>query len=176
MKQGAMGGAGSGERRALRVFLGCMSLLATLLVAGCGQTSQAAALMHAAPVAVKSGAAPAVAPERLEAGRQLFARMTCVGCHTIADFPEARGTLGPDLTHIATQAPEILLLPSYQAASGQATTAREYFVESILSPATYVAEDCPNGACPTHLMPEDFAQRLSSEDLALLLDFLSARP
>lgn len=169
-----MGGVGRGGWRGLRAILGCVSLLATLLVAGCGQ-SQAVAPVNGGPITVKAGLGSEIAPERLEAGRQLVARMTCVGCHTIADFPEARGTVGPDLTHIATQAPGILISPAYQAAGGKATTAREYFLESILTPATFVAEDCPDGPCPTHVMPEDFAQRLSSEDLALLLDFLSAR-
>ena len=43
---------------------------------------------------------PATTQERL--GQRLFMRMPCSGCHTIRGTP-AHGTLGPDLTHLATR-------------------------------------------------------------------------
>ncbi|MGH7531488.1 MAG: cytochrome c oxidase subunit II [Gemmatimonadales bacterium] len=33
-------------------------------------------------------------------GRAVFARSACIACHTIAGLPQARGTIGPDLTHV----------------------------------------------------------------------------
>jgi cytochrome c oxidase subunit 2 len=47
--------------------------------------------------------ADAAAPARgslAEAGGQAFARGACIACHTIAGVPQARGTVGPNLTHV----------------------------------------------------------------------------
>jgi cytochrome c oxidase subunit 2 len=38
------------------------------------------------------------------AGEQVFLKSTCVSCHTIRGLPGATGTVGPDLTHLATRA------------------------------------------------------------------------
>jgi cytochrome c oxidase subunit II len=50
-------------------------------------------------------AAPAVAPSTLQAraGEQLFMSSQCASCHRIAGTP-AQGTVGPDLSHLATRA------------------------------------------------------------------------
>jgi cytochrome c oxidase subunit II len=50
--------------------------------------------------------ADAVVPARgspAEAGQQAFARGACVACHTIAGLPQARGTVGPNLTHVGSR-------------------------------------------------------------------------
>lgn len=50
-------------------------------------------------------AAPARAPTtpQQQAGRRLFLANSCASCHAIAGTP-ARGTVGPDLTHLASRA------------------------------------------------------------------------
>ncbi|MBE1874886.1 cytochrome c oxidase subunit II [Myceligenerans pegani] len=50
------------------------------------------------------GARPGAGPdtEEVAAGREIFMSSSCVYCHTIAGT-EARGTLGPDLTHLASR-------------------------------------------------------------------------
>jgi len=47
---------------------------------------------------------PARAPDGAEAseGRRVFMENACAGCHTIAGTP-AQGTVGPDLTHLASR-------------------------------------------------------------------------
>ena len=50
--------------------------------------------------------ADAVVPARgspAEQGQQAFARGACVACHTIAGLPQARGTVGPNLTHVGSR-------------------------------------------------------------------------
>ena len=50
--------------------------------------------------------ADAVVPARgspAEQGQQAFARGACIACHTIAGLPQARGTVGPNLTHVASR-------------------------------------------------------------------------
>jgi cytochrome c oxidase subunit 2 len=37
------------------------------------------------------------------AGEQVFLVNTCVSCHTIHGLPGAEGTVGPDLTHLASR-------------------------------------------------------------------------
>ena len=38
-----------------------------------------------------------------ERGRELFARSACIACHTIDGIPQARGTVGPNLTHVGSR-------------------------------------------------------------------------
>jgi cytochrome c oxidase subunit 2 len=48
----------------------------------------------------------AVVPVRgslAEAGQQAFAHGACIACHTIAGVPQARGTIGPNLTHVGSR-------------------------------------------------------------------------
>jgi len=47
--------------------------------------------------------APAAAPPRgslAERGQDLFAHGACIACHTITGVPQAKGTVGPNLTHV----------------------------------------------------------------------------
>jgi cytochrome c oxidase subunit II len=36
-------------------------------------------------------------------GREEFGRGACIACHTVAGMPQARGTIGPDLTHVGSR-------------------------------------------------------------------------
>ncbi len=54
--------------------------------------------------ATAGGAAPAVQPGTPEFdGAQLIAQKPCVGCHTIPGIPGATGTVGPNLTGVASR-------------------------------------------------------------------------
>jgi cytochrome c oxidase subunit 2 len=48
--------------------------------------------------------APAPRGSLVERGRQAFAQGACIACHTIAGMPQARGTVGPNLTHVGSRA------------------------------------------------------------------------
>jgi cytochrome c oxidase subunit 2 len=51
----------------------------------------------------KGDAAVPVRGSEAERGQQAFARGACIACHTIAGLPQARGTVGPNLTHVASR-------------------------------------------------------------------------
>jgi nitric oxide reductase subunit C len=109
----------------------------------------------------------------VDAARKLIIAQGCIGCHTISVVPEATGLIGPNLSQIFTQAPDIIASAGYKASDGKATTAREYLQESILTPSAFVYPDCPDGPCSDYLMPQDFKTRISPAELENLLDFLS---
>jgi mono/diheme cytochrome c family protein len=97
----------------------------------------------------------------LFAGRLVFVNFGCVACHTIEGI--STGPLGPDLTHVATNA----------ATRVEGMTAEEYIRQSILDPAAFISPDCPTGPCadPT-VMPLTFGDQLSDEQFENLLLFL----
>jgi cytochrome c oxidase subunit II len=90
-------------------------------------------------------------------GRALFAANGCSGCHTLAKAG-ANGTTGPDLD---TQ------LPADAKAAGKPL--REFVRQSIVQPDAFVAKGYPSG-----LMPKDFGDKLSSEQLKALVDYVSS--
>ncbi len=89
----------------------------------------------------------AVAPDGPAAGRAVFARMGCGGCHTLA---EGGGTMsiGPNLDTV---------LPNYDAAMLRAKIVDPY----------------PAGPSETFAqMPQDYGARMSSDELDDLVAFL----
>ena len=108
--------------------------------------------------------------------RTLVMHYGCTGCHTISIFPEAGGTLAPDLSHIGSDAAQVIFSAGYKASSGQATTGSAYIRESIPEPGRFVAADCPTGPCLPHLMPPTFQQQFKSApaDLELIIKLLTS--
>lgn len=115
---------------------------------------------------------PTLAPEQLERGRTLLVTQGCVGCHTIDRFPEAVGKIGPDLSHISSEAITIIESATYKESGGMTTTVKEYLRESITDPSRFVAPTCPLSACTDNLMPKDFQTRLKEDEIAALVDLL----
>ena len=94
-----------------------------------------------------------------EAGRLLFGRHGCTGCHALADA-NATGMVGPSLEGIGTRAGETV--------AGLDT--ETYLRQSILAPNDHIV--------PTYLegvMPADFATRIPPEELDLLVAYLADR-
>lgn len=88
------------------------------------------------------------------------AATACGTCHTIEGVERAVGLLGPDLTHIATE-----------AATRQAgVSARDYLVESIKSPESFIAEGVER-ATPG-LMTAAITGGLTDADVEALVVFL----
>lgn len=91
---------------------------------------------------------PATAPAtRADAGRAVFARMGCGGCHRLA-AGGGSGQMGPDLD---------ALLPGYGAASLRAKIVAPYVTGG---PTYFVA------------MPRDYGARMSDDELDELVAFL----
>jgi mono/diheme cytochrome c family protein len=91
---------------------------------------------------------PADAP----AGLQVFVRSGCGSCHVLAEA-RTTATTGPDLD---------------RALDGRSAT---YVREAIVAPDAVVADGYRAG-----VMPGDYEQRLSAEDLDALVDYLAGGP
>ncbi|MFH2039355.1 MAG: cytochrome D1 domain-containing protein [Chloroflexota bacterium] len=102
-----------------------------------------------------------------------FKKGGCTACHVIPGVPGAVGTIGPDLSEIGKTADTRIQSVEY---TGTATTVIEYLLESIESPDTFVAPDCPGGPCTKGQMPASLAQTLDADELNATVQYLSALP
>jgi len=92
------------------------------------------------------------------AGKAVFRAQPCGSCHTFTPAgPTAKGTIGPDLDHLAADA---------QAANRGSLV--QYTTESIVNPDAYVVPKFGAG-----VMPKNFGQTLSKKQLADLVAFLT---
>ena len=128
-----------------------IALMGTALLAACGQADPTPTSTPTAAPAPTATTAPADGPS----GAELIVSMGCSGCHTLDSIPEARGQVGPDLSHIG----------------GRADAA--YLRESILDPGAVTATGCPSGACPEGLMPPMFGIIMSAEEVDVLVAYLA---
>jgi cytochrome c oxidase subunit 2 len=83
-----------------------------------------------------------------------FTQFGCAACHTFAPAGST-GQVGPPLDDLETVAAELGLSPE------------EYVTQSILDPGAYVVPGFVDG-----LMPKDFEERLTQEQLDALVQFL----
>ncbi|MCH7705553.1 MAG: c-type cytochrome [Chloroflexi bacterium] len=102
--------------------------------------------------------------------------MACGLCHTISGLENAAGVIGPDLTAMGDRAAASIGSQDY---TGRAGTVQEYIRESILTPNTYLAQDCPTSEggtapCRASIMPPNFGERLTAQQMEVLVDFLSS--
>jgi cytochrome c oxidase subunit 2 len=88
-----------------------------------------------------------------ERGAQVFARGACIACHTVDGVPQARGTIGPNLTHVG----------------GRATIAGALFPNTADNLRRWVA-NAPS-LKPGSLMP---MLPLPDDDLAALVAYLQS--
>ena len=94
-------------------------------------------------------------------GKQIYDKQGCNACHTING---KGGTIGPDQTHVATNAAQRITDANYK---GKAKDAASYLRESIVEPSAYVVPNFPD-----NLMPPNFGQQLSAQDLNDLIAYL----
>jgi nitric oxide reductase subunit C len=94
-------------------------------------------------------------------GKQIYDKQGCSACHTING---TGGTIGPDQTHLATNVAQRIADPNYK---GKAKDVASYIRESIVEPSAYVVPNFPD-----HLMPPNFGQQLSAQDLNDLIAYL----
>lgn len=91
-------------------------------------------------------------------GRAVYTAAGCGGCHGQDANPAISG---PDLAGIA----------GFGAERMPDLTAEEYIRLSIVAPSAFLAPECPTGACPD-IMPKDYGDRLSQEQLDALVRYL----
>jgi len=99
-----------------------------------------------------------------ERGKAIFLsdKTACKACHAIDTEPAAKGLVGPNLTHIGTEAGTLV--------PGQ--SAEEYIRTSIVNPNAFIAPKCPTGPCTANVMPPTFGQQLSQQELDDLVAYL----
>ncbi len=111
---------------------------------------EAAAVAEAAAATEEEAAALAGDPA---AGEQLYNSMGCMACHSL----DGSTLVGPSFQGLGARAGEVL----------DGVSAEDYLRESIVDPCAYLAEGFDN--C---VMPQNFGDRLSAQDLADLIAFL----
>src|SRR5206468_3591467 len=118
-----------------------------------------------APGAAPAGPAPgALVATGDEPVNEIFIKALCFACHTIPGIQGAVGVVGPKLVE-RTNAPKRLKDPNYK---GNATTVREYIMESILTPSKYVVPGFPD-----NVMPKDFGKKLNAAAINKVINYLS---
>ena len=104
------------------------------------------------------GGAAAAGGDMAAAGKQLFTETGCSGCHTLADAGSS-SQIGPSLDQLAANAQR------YGKAEQQSPT--EYVEAAIADPSAFVVPEFNDG-----IMPGDYAERLSEEEIGTLVEYL----
>ncbi|MBE7474720.1 MAG: cytochrome c oxidase subunit II [Anaerolineae bacterium] len=84
-------------------------------------------------------------------GELLFGTAGCAGCHAING---QGGQIGPELTNVYVD------------------KGPDYIHESIVNPNAVLAAQCPTGACPAGIMPQNFSEILSEDDINSIIEYL----
>ena len=129
-------------RRALATVAAAGALI-TLAATGCGDDDEEPTPPADRPTETTPAEEPSPA-----AGREIFLDQGCAGCHTLA-AADATGTVGPNLD---------------QTLTGES---RQAIRRSIVEPNADITEGFSAG-----VMPQDFGEKLSQQQLDQLVDFL----
>ncbi len=82
---------------------------------------------------------------------ELLFTTNCSSCHAING---EGGQIGPELTNVYAEKGE------------------DYVRESILMPNAVIAPACPTGSCPAGVMPQNFGEQLTEDDLNNIVSYL----
>lgn len=140
------------------IFLIAVLAMATVLAA-CGGGSETAA--PAAPATMTGGNAAN--------GQTLFSQSVLAGnagCTTCHSLEPGKALVGPSMAGIATRAATTV--------SGQ--SAEDYLHESIVNTNAFLAKGCnasdPEAQCVAGIMPQDWPQKLSAQEIDDLVAYL----
>ena len=86
-------------------------------------------------------------------GEEIFVNAGCNGCHQL-DAAGAVGGVGPSLNDVG------------------ARLSAEEIATSIKNPNEVIAEACPAGPCPEGVMPQNFGERLTAEQIDVVATYL----
>ena len=95
----------------------------------------------------------------IEIGMAVYNAQGCAGCHGESD---GVGVIGPSITGIASRAGDTV----------PGSSAEEYIRQSIVEPNAYIVPQCPTGPCASNLMPQNYGQLLSQQQLDGLVEYL----
>lgn len=103
---------------------------------------------------VELTAAGDVPPIEGATGEELFAAGGCNACHQL-DALDSVGGVGPSLNDAGSRLSVVEI------------------TKSIVEPDAVIAENCPAGPCPEGVMPQNFGDRLTEEQLQTLAEYLA---
>lgn len=104
---------------------------------------------------------PTPRPVQGDDAADLVLNAGCGACHMIGTMGEAH-KVGPDLTAIREVAGERV----------PGLTAVEYLRQSIVEPNAFIVAECPNGPCLANIMPRDYGERLTAEQIEAIVNYL----
>lgn len=146
------------------LFISGLAGAAVVLTAACGGAAPAPTATSSAPPPATTAPVATTAPPTGNGGgdadgQALFAgKGGCVACHTIEGI--ASGVVGPDLTHIGTDA----------ATRQDGVSAQDYIAESIRQPEAFVAEGVERSI--PGVMTSALTASLSDGEVDALVEFL----
>jgi nitric oxide reductase subunit C len=116
--------------------------------------------------ATRPGAAASTDP--VEQGEVLFRETPpgCTACHSTAPGVTLAG---PSLAQIARRAEQLIAGADY---AGSATTAEAYIRESIVNPSAYIVENPAFQSAGQSLMPANYGETLTQEQIEHLVAYL----
>lgn len=85
---------------------------------------------------------------------ELFVNAGCSGCHQFDPLGTVGG-VGPNLTQVGGR------------------LSKEQIIQSIMDPNAVIAAECPAGPCPQGVMPQNFAETLTQEQIDTLASYLA---
>jgi mono/diheme cytochrome c family protein len=98
--------------------------------------------------------AAGVTPIDGKTASEIFTNAGCTACHQL-DALASVGGVGPNLTQVG------------------ARLGADEIKQSITTPNTVIAAECPAGPCPQGVMPQNFKDRLTPEQIDTLANFLA---
>lgn len=87
-------------------------------------------------------------------GEELFVAAGCNACHQL-DVLDSVGGVGPSFNDVGSR------------------LSVEEIAQSIKTPNAVIAENCPAGPCPQGVMPQNFSERLTEDQIQTLAEFLA---
>ena len=108
------------------------------------------------PIPTPTPAGPMNGGSNLTGAERVFVQVAgCGACHAVGSLPQASGQVGPDLSGVGARldADAIRL--------------------SILDPNAELSAECPTGPCEPDLMPQNFGETLTPEQIDQLVELLS---
>jgi cytochrome c551/c552 len=156
---------GPSKRNALPYILGGCALLSLCLLFACTANAAYWMLHQGSVYSARQPITQAISPEQEvssinngNAGEKIFyGEGTCSACHSLEPDKQI---VGPSLSGVADRAEA--LAPDY--------TVESYLYESITDPNAYIA-----GGFQRDIMPANYGDRLSQQQLAELVAFLSVK-
>ncbi len=118
---------------------------------------------EATPVPEEATPAPEEAAGAPEDAVAAITKAGCTACHVIPGVPGAVGMVGPDLSNIGAEA----------ATRVEGMSAEEYIHQSIVDPNAVIAPKCPTGDCLPGLMPQTFADMLTTDEIDAIVNYLA---